>query len=186
MDDQALRSTWRRAGFDVMTPDARGVRDVAFPKQRGHARDKLMPAASSAGLQTYVRELDQEVINASAALLRAVAPRLTGDAGAPRLELESKHEAVDLASRACVHVTVLEGWPPTVLVTLLEAFAVSNPRRCVEASLLPFFSACEVPAGLSGNDAEPASTTQKHTQLDKYLAERAALTKSRTKLHVAW
>ena len=59
MGDNALWSTWRRAGFDVLTPDVRGVRNLAFPKQRGHARNKLMPAASPAGLQAYVRELGQ-------------------------------------------------------------------------------------------------------------------------------
>ena len=53
-----------------------------------------------------------------------------------------------------------------------------RPRRCVETSLLPFFRVCKVPGDLSSNEARAAGATQRHTQLDKYLADRATLTKS--------
>ena len=43
---KALRAIWRRAGHDVLIPDIDGVRGVAFPGQRGHPREKLMPAAN--------------------------------------------------------------------------------------------------------------------------------------------
>ena len=41
---KALASVWRRLGHDVLIPPIDGVRAVPFPKQKGHARDKLMPA----------------------------------------------------------------------------------------------------------------------------------------------
>ena len=43
--DKALVAVWRRLGHDVLIPDIDGVRGVPFAKQRGHAREKLMPAA---------------------------------------------------------------------------------------------------------------------------------------------
>ncbi len=71
--DKALQAMWRRTGFDALIPSVRGVRGLAFPQQRRHARDKLMPAADSQGLQAYVAELDQCDIDDNAELLQAVA-----------------------------------------------------------------------------------------------------------------
>ena len=61
--------------------------------------------------------------------------------------------------------------------------ANGKPIFPVEASLPPFLRACEVPGDLSGNDAQPAGGAQRHTKLDKYLVERASLTKSRAQLY---
>ncbi len=171
MGDKALQSTWRRAGFDVLIPEIDGVRGLSFPTQKGHARDKLMPAANPQGLQAYVRELDQEVIDASAAVLEAVAAELGGDAGGAQLDLQSRHKVMDLAQRARVHVAVTGGRPCMVLTALLESLGVSNPRRCVNASLLPYFRACRVPGDLSSDEPDLSSRVQARTQLDKYLED---------------
>ena len=56
-----------------------------------------------------------------------------------------------------------------VLATLLETFGVSNPRLCVNVSLLPFFSACGVSGDLSSDEPHLSSRVQKCTPLDKYL-----------------
>ena len=71
--ERALRAVWRRAGHDVLIPDIDGVRGVAFPGQRGHPREKLMPAANLRGFEAYVRELNEDDVDANEALLRAVA-----------------------------------------------------------------------------------------------------------------
>ena len=155
--DKALASVWRRLGHDVLIPDIDGVRGVAFPRQRGHPREKLMPAANLRGLEAYVRELNADDVDANEALLRAVASELlpAGDGGGSvesigvPFQLASRHKVMQLGDddAARVHVVVnVEGQQPRmVLTTLLETFGISNPHRSINASLLPFFRACGVP-----------------------------------------
>ena len=84
-------------------------------------------------------------------------------------EVVSRHKVMDLGEGARVHVAVVEGRPCMVLATLLETFGVSNPRLCVNVSLLPFFSACGVSGDLSSDEPHLSSRVQKCTPLDKYL-----------------
>ena len=148
--DKALASVWRRLGHDVLIPEIDGVRGVAFPKQRGHAREKLMPAANLRGFEAYVRELNEDDVDANEALLRAVASELlpAGDGGradVARVPFQpaSRHKVMKLGDDdgARVHVVKVEGQRPRmVLTTLLGTFGISNPHRSIDASLLPFLS----------------------------------------------
>ena len=136
---KALASVWRRLGYDVLIPPIDGVCGMAFPGQRGHARDKLMPAANLRGFEAYVGELNDDDVEANRELLRAVAlkllPAADGDGATalPHFQLASRHKVMklgdDVSSR--VHVVEVKGKPLMVLPALLESFRVSRPRRCV-------------------------------------------------------
>ena len=97
--------------------------------------------------------------------MRDVAAKL----GAAQLQLETRNKVAELGPGAQVHVTVVDGRPRMVLTTLLETFGVSNPRRCVNASLLTYFRECVVPGDLSSDEPSLSSGVQNGTPLDKYL-----------------
>ena len=139
--DKALQATWRRAGCDDLVPACRGVRRLAFPKQKGHPGDKLMPAADLDGLQAYVKELDQDAIDSNAELLNGVAVRL----GGARPELRSRHSVMELGHGARVHVTVTGGRPCMVLTLLLHAFGLKAARNYTDKRLIPYFKRVGVP-----------------------------------------
>ena len=170
MGDKALQAVWRRAGFDDLIPDIGGVRGLAFPKQRGKPCDKIMPAAKLAGLQAYVRELDQAVIDQNAALLAAVAERL----GDGPLQLESRHKVMDLGQGVQVHVAILDGRPHMVLALLLEACGVNaawkSAQNYTEKSLIHYFVRIGVRiVGRTGPNLSDESP--RGDLLDKYLRE---------------
>ena len=112
--DKALASVWRRLGHDVLIPPIDGVRGVPFPKQKGHAREKLMPAANLRGFEAYVGELNEDDVDANRELLLAIASELlpAGDGGGSAeivgvpFQLASRHKAMKLGDDdgARVHV----------------------------------------------------------------------------------
>ena len=147
--DKALIAVWRRLGQDDLTPDIDGVRSLPFPQQRGHAREKLMPAANLRGFETYVGELNEDDVEANQPLLRAVAQELLPAGGAtapPPFRLASRHKVMKLGpdDSSRVHVVEVQKKPLMVLTTLLEAFKINNPPHCIIHLLLPFLRACGV------------------------------------------
>ena len=182
--DRALASVWRRLGYDVLIPPIEGIRGMPFPTQRGHARAKLMPAANLRGFETYVGELNEDEVEANAALLKAVARELLpagavggADVDGVPFQLASRHKVMKLGpEESTVHIVQLKGKPLMVLTTLLETFQVSNPRRCIQHDLLPFFracgvSGCDVSDDVLDHDNEPilAGVFPDWTPLAKYL-----------------
>jgi len=169
--DKALVAVWRRLGHDVLIPDIDGVRGVPFAKQRGHAREKLMPAANLRGFEAYVAELNEDDVEANAALLRAVASELlpAGDGGGSvevvgePFRLASRHKVMKLGDddSARVHVVEVKGKPLMVLMTLLESFKIGNPHDWIHAALFPFLRAF----GVSGCDVSVDTKRAKEPHL---------------------
>ena len=182
--DRALVAVWRRLGHDVLIPAIDGVRGVPFPTQRGHAREKLMPAANLRGFETYVGELNEDDVEANAALLQAVARELLpagaggGATAPPPFQLASRHKVMKLGpdDTSRVHVVEVKGRPLMVLTTLLETFKISNPHEWITESLLPFLRACGVPGcntlvdNRRADEPHLASGLDKSRSLAKYLA----------------
>ena len=133
--DRSLASTWRRLGFDdTLLPEIDGVAEATFPTHHGRPRNKRMPGATSHGLQRYVRELDQSVLDEHAALLQLAAAEL----GGPPLKLDSRHKTLDLGAGAFVHAPTVSEQPRLVLTMLLEAFGIKKARDYVNNSVIPY------------------------------------------------
>ncbi len=156
--DKILKATWRRLGYDAAAPPIDGVAELPFAAQRGHARNKPMPAANLQGLHVFVGELDPDCVDANKGVLTQVSVELGGP-----VELKSRHWCIQLCAGKSVALA-LGVTPSMVLATLVEAFGYANASRYINGALLPYFAAC----GVLGVDIPDNALANRRPVADQY------------------